>query len=155
MNKDGMFWIAVLRIIVGAMFLTTWLNNIFEGLYTPDGLLNFFTVDFPQINNPLGFYAGFINNFILPIRALFAPFQFVTEFLLGAALVAGLFTPLASLAGIFFLINTFLATFGHDWPWAYFLPIAILAVTCLSRAGRRAGLDAFFYKRLGEKGILY
>ena len=155
MKKDGLFWIAILRIIVGAMFLTTWLNNVFEGLYTPEGLLSFFTTDFPQAGNPLEFYAGFINHFILPIRTVFAPFQFVTEFLLGAALIAGFLTPLASLAGIFFLLNTFLATFGHDWPWAYFLPISILAVTFLARAGRRFGLDAILLRRFGEKGILY
>ena len=114
-----LFWVALLRIMLGVMLLSTWLPNVLDGLYTPDGLLNFFTKDFPQSENPLVFYANFINNVILPIRNIFAPFQLVAEFLLGLAVLVGAFTPLASLAGVFFLLNTMLATFGHDWLWSY------------------------------------
>lgn len=155
MRKDPMFWIALLRMMIGVMFVTTWLNNIREGLYTPDGLVRFFTIDFPQTENPLGFYADFINNVILPVRFVFAPFQLVTELILGVALLLGFMTPLFSLAGIFFLVNTFLATFGHDWPWAYLMPIAILAVLFVTRAGRRVGIDSYLLKHFGERGILY
>ncbi len=95
-------WIAALRIVVGLMFLTTWLSNVTKGLYTPDGLLDFFTNSFPQSENPLTWYAHFINNVILPIRNIFAPFQLVMEFVLGLALLIGGFTRLFSLAGIFF-----------------------------------------------------
>jgi uncharacterized membrane protein YphA (DoxX/SURF4 family) len=136
--------------MIGLMFLTTWFSNYEKGFYTSDGLYNFFTNVFPQVNNPLTWYATFINNIILPIRDVFAPFQLVAEFLLGLALLIGVFTPLFSLAGIFFLINTFLATFGHDWPWAYLIPISILGVTLLTRAGRVLGLDAYLVKRFGN-----
>lgn len=149
--KTPITWIALLRIVVGAMFLLTWLPNVLHGLYTPDGLLTFFTEEFPQSENSLVFYANFIENVILPIRNVFAPFQLVAEFLLGLAFLLGLFTPLASLAGIFFLINTMLATFGHDWLWSYILPISILVVTFFTRAGRGLGLDAYLLKRFGER----
>ncbi len=155
MKKDPLFWIACLRIMIGIMFVTTWLNNIREGIYTPDGLVKFFTVDFAQSENPLGFYAAFIMNVILPIRSFFAPFQLITELILGLALLFGFLTPFFSLVGIFFLINTFLATFGHDWPWAYFMPITILAVTFLSKAGRSVGIDAYLLKRFGERTKLF
>jgi len=109
-----LYWIALLRIMLGLVFLTTWGSNLLKGFYTPDGLQNFFLNVFPQSENPLTWYAAFINNVILPVRGAFAPFQLVTEFLMGLALLVGLFTPLASVAAIFFLANTFLATFGHD-----------------------------------------
>ncbi len=147
-------WIAALRIVVGVMILTTWFSNMMKGFYTPEGLLDFFTHVFPQSENPLGWYAAFINNVILPIRGVFAPFQLVAEFALGIALLLGAFTPLFSLAGIFFLLNTFFATYGHDWPWAYGLPIAILGVTFLTRAGRALGIDAALLTRFGERGRL-
>lgn len=144
-------WIAALRIMVGVMFLTTWGFNLLQNFYTPEGLLRFFTEIYPQNENPLRFYAVFINEVILPIRGMFAPFQLVAEGLMGLALLIGLFTPLFSLAGIFFLINTFLATFGHDWPWAYFLPIGILVVTAFTRAGRAWGVDAYLLKRYKQR----
>jgi uncharacterized membrane protein YphA (DoxX/SURF4 family) len=145
-----LFWLALLRIMLGLVFVTTWYSNLLKGFYTPDGLQNFFTGVFPQSENPLTWYAAFINNVILPARAVFAPFQLVSELLMGLALLVGFFTPLFSLGAIFFLINTFLATFGHDWPWAYLMPIGIAAACLLARAGRRAGLDAYLLKRFGE-----
>ena len=145
-------WIAALRIMIGVMFLTTWGFNLIDGLYTPEGLLKFFTELYPQSENPLAFYAAFIDGVILPIRGIFAPFQLVAEGLLGLALLVGVFTPFFSLAGIFFLINTFLATLGHDWPWAYLLPIGILVVTAFTQAGRIWGVDAYLHKRYGKRG---
>jgi uncharacterized membrane protein YphA (DoxX/SURF4 family) len=152
--KTALFWLALLRAMIGLMFLTTWVNNLLEGFYTPDGLLYFFTEVFPQSENPLTWYAAFINNVILPIRAFFAPFQMVTEFLLGLALLFGFLTRLFSLAGIFFLINTMLASAGHDWPWAYLMPISILAVVYMAQAGRSMGLDGWLCRRFGCKGGL-
>jgi uncharacterized membrane protein YphA (DoxX/SURF4 family) len=149
--KVRLAWIATLRIMMGVMFLTTWVANLVQGFYTPDGLLDFFAHIFPQAQNPLAWYAAFINNVILPIRTFFAPFQMVTEFALGLALLVGALTPFFSLAGIFFLINTFLATFGHDWPWAYLMPIGILTVTLFTRAGRALGVDAWLLNRYGER----
>jgi uncharacterized membrane protein YphA (DoxX/SURF4 family) len=149
-SKVSLKWIAGLRIMVGIMFLTTWGFNLLQGFYTPEGLLRFFTEIFPQEQNPLRFYAAFIEGVILPTRAIFAPFQLVSEGLMGLALLIGAFTTFFSLAGIFFLVNTFLATFGHDWPWAYFLPIGILLVTAFTRAGHIWGVDAYLQERLGK-----
>ena len=148
-------WMATLRIMVGIMFLSTWGVNILKGFYTPDGLRLFFTEIYPQSENPLAFYAAFIDNVILPIRNVFAPFQLVSEGVLGLALLSGAFTPFFSLAGIFFLMNTFLASLGHDWPWSYLLPIGILAATYFTRAGRAWGVDALLLKRFGERGRLF
>ena len=153
--KTSLTWLALLRMLVGIMFLSTWGSNLLKGLYTPDGLLDFFTNIYPQAQNPLGWYAGFIDSVILPMRSVFAPFQLVAEGLLGLALISGFLTPFFSLAGIFFLVNTFLATFGHDWPWSYGLPMGILAVVFLAHAGRALGVDAYLLKRFGERGLLW
>ena len=152
--STSLTWLALLRGMVGLVILTSWASNVDKGYYTPDGLLDFFTRVFPQSANPLTWYAVFINSVILPIRSVFAPFQLVAECLLGLALLTGSFTRLFSLAGIFFLTNTMLATFGHDWPWAYLMPIGILVVVFITRAGRALGIDALLVKRFGERGFL-
>jgi uncharacterized membrane protein YphA (DoxX/SURF4 family) len=149
--KTPLYWLALLRIMIGLLFVTTWVNNLVQGLYTPEGLVRLFTEVYPTSENPLGFYAAFINNVILPVRAVFAPFQMVTELALGLALLVGFLTPLFSLAGIFFLLNTFLATFTQDWYWSHLMPIGILAVVMLARAGRSLGIDAWLVRRFGSR----
>jgi uncharacterized membrane protein YphA (DoxX/SURF4 family) len=153
--KVPLSWVAWLRILMGLLFLTTWVVNLVSGFYTPDGLLRFFNEFFPQSENPLRFYASFIENVILPIRGIFAPFQLVTELIMGLGLLVGAFTPFFSLAGIFFLANTFLASIGQDWPWAYIMPICILGVTFFTRSGRSLGIDARLLKKYGERGFLW
>jgi uncharacterized membrane protein YphA (DoxX/SURF4 family) len=152
-QRVPLVWISLLRILLGILFLTTWSSNLTKGFYTPDGLVDFFTNVFPQSENPLAWYAAFINGIILPIRGFFAPFQLVTEFLIGVFLVLGFLTPLTSFAGFIFIINTFLATFGHDWPWSYGMMLAILAVVLVTRAGRSIGIDNLLYDRRGEPRI--
>jgi len=146
-------WISALRIMLGVLFLSTWVSNLLKGFYTPDGLMVFFTDVFPQADNPLSWYAAFIEGVILPIRSFFAPFQLVVEFLIGLFLLLGLLTPLASAAGIFFILNTFLATFGHDWPWSYGMLLAILAVALITRSGRSMGIDNLLFQRRGEPRV--
>ena len=143
-------WIALLRIMLGLLFLTTWLSNLSKGFYTPEGLYKFFTEVFPQTENDLTWYAAFIDNIILPIRSVFAPFQLVTEFLIGLFLLFGFLTPLTSLAAGFFIINTFLATFGHDWPWSYVMILGILFVVFFTKAGRSLGVDAWLMNDRGD-----
>jgi uncharacterized membrane protein YphA (DoxX/SURF4 family) len=145
-----LYWISLLRIMLGVLFLSTWASNLGKGFYTPDGLFNFFTTVFPQAVNPLTFYAAFINQVILPLRNVFAPFQLVAELLLGLFLLLGIFTPMVSLAAGFFILNTFLATFGHDWPWSYLTILAILGITFITHAGRSLGIDNWFYQKWGE-----
>lgn len=150
-QQVALSWVAALRILVGLMFLTTWANNLANGYYTPDGLAAFFNEYYPPAENPLSFYGAFISNVILPMREVFAPFQLVTEGLLSVALLFGFFTPLFSLAGIFFLANTLLASLGHDWPWSYLLPIGILGVVFFTQAGRALGIDGYLLRRYGDR----
>jgi hypothetical protein len=153
-TKTSLIWLARLRMVIGLMFLSTWAINLFRGYYTPDGLVHFFNEFYPPSENPLAFYGAFVNNVILPARSVFAPFQLVAEGLMALGLLVGAFTPLFSLAGIFFLANTFLATLGHDWPWSYLVPMAVLTATFFSQAGRAQGVDAYLLHRFGERGRL-
>lgn len=151
----SLVWVALLRMLVGMVILTTWGSNLLKGYYTPDGLLEFFTGVFPQSANSLAWYAAFIENIILPSRGVFATFQLVGEFLLAAFLLFGVFTPWTSAAAAFFILNTFLATWGHDWPWSYLMILGMLFVIFWTRAGRSLGLDRWLVKRRGEPPLPY
>ena len=138
---------------MGVLFLTTWYSNLSKGFYTYEGLEVFFTSVFPTTENPITWYADFINNIIMPSRQYFAPFQLVTEFLMGLFLLVGFITPLTSLGAGFFILNTFLLTYGHDWVWSYFTIIGILAVVFLTKAGRSLGIDSLLFRAKGEPPV--
>ncbi|MGD8633056.1 MAG: DoxX family protein [Anaerolineales bacterium] len=148
--KTSMFWIALLRIMLGLLFITQWYDNLVNGIYTPAGLegsLNYF---FSTSDNPLDFYMVFVNQVILPIAPFFTKFQLVTELLIGIALLVGFLTPLTSLFAAFFILNTFLVSWGADWPWSYLTILTILGVLFFTRAGRSLGLDAILARRFGD-----
>lgn len=152
-KQVSLTWVALLRMMLGVLILTTWGSNLSKGFYTPDGLAFFFTDVFPQSANPLGWYAAFIDGVILPIRSVFAPVQLIGEFLLGLFLLIGFLTPVTSALSAFFILNTFLASYGHDWPWSYVMILAILFVVFMTKAGRTLGLDAWLNKTKGEPPV--
>jgi uncharacterized membrane protein YphA (DoxX/SURF4 family) len=79
----------------------------------------------------------------------------VSEFLIGLFLLIGLFTPFTSLAGAFFILNTFLALFGHDWPWSYVMMLVMLGILFFTRAGRSLGVDGRLAEKRGEPRLPY
>ncbi len=148
--ETSLFWVALLRIMLGLLFITQWVDNLASGLYTPDGLAGLFNYFFTTSSHPLPFYMAFIHNVILPIAPFFTKFQLVAELLLGIALLIGFLTPLASVAGAFFILNTFLASWGADWPWSYLTILTICGVLFFTRAGRSVGVDRWLAERYGE-----
>jgi len=139
--------LAALRVMMGLLFLTTWFENVQKGFYTPSGLLRFFTNVYPQSHNPIAPYAAFIEHVLLPARAVFGPFQFVAELGLGIALILGILTPIAAVAGALLLVNIYLATFGSEWPWTYLSLIGVCLAVAISRSGRVFGFDAYLSRR--------
>ena len=148
--RVSMFWVAMLRVTIGLLFITQWYDNLVSGLYTPEGLMGLFTYFFTTSEMPLSFYMAFVDSVILPIAPFFTKFQLVTELLMGIALLVGFLTPLTSLFAGFFILNTFLASWGADWPWSYLTILAILGVLFFTQAGRSLGLDARLKQRFGE-----
>jgi uncharacterized membrane protein YphA (DoxX/SURF4 family) len=145
-----MFWLVLLRIMLGFLFITQWYDNLRSGLYTPEGLEGLFNYFFSTSDNPLDFYMVFIDEVILPIAPFFTKFQLVTELLIGIALLVGFLTPLTSLFAAFFILNTFLASWGADWPWSYLTILTILGVLFFTRAGRSLGLDRMLVEKFGD-----
>ncbi len=148
--KVPLFYLSLLRILLGVLFITTWFENLDKDLYTPEGLKGFLE---SQLNeNSLAWYESFIRDVIIPMRDVFAPFQLVSELLLGIFLLLGFLTRPAALGGFFFVLNTYLVSIGTgEWAWSYYMILASLALVGISGAGRSLGVDAFLttqYDRL-------
>jgi uncharacterized membrane protein YphA (DoxX/SURF4 family) len=142
-------WIVILRIMMGLVFLTTWVSNLNKGLYG-DGFEPF--IQEWADGTDFRWYADFLNNVIIPNVEILRVVQVVAEgLIMGLFLLLGLFTPLSAVVAWFFVVNLFLASFGTgEWPWTYVMMGVMLAVIGLTRAGRAYGLDVLLLKKWGE-----
>ena len=146
--------VALLRITLGIIILVTWAENLTKGTYTGGGITGLFEYIFDENGGGAAFYRAIIEGSILQAPAAFGAFQLVAEFLMGAGLLFGLFTPLAALGAALFFLNLFLAFWGgQEWIWTYVLLTISTVVAALARSGRAWGIDAWLLARRGEPGL--
>jgi hypothetical protein len=147
-------WIALLRVMMGLVFLTTWISNLSKGLYG-EGYLPF--IQSWAEGTSFRWYADFLYNVVIPNIEMLRVVQIVTEGLfMGLFLFIGLLTPLSAAMSWFFVVNLFLASFGTgEWPWTYVIMGVLLAVIAVTRAGRSFGVDAGLARKWGEPPIPY
>lgn len=88
-------------------------------------------------------FSWLVEHLVLPNFALFGYLTMLTEFALGAFLLAGLFTRFFAVVGIAQTVAIALSVLNtpHEWHWAYFLMLAVHVVLLATAAGRAYGLD--------------
>jgi uncharacterized membrane protein YphA (DoxX/SURF4 family) len=148
-REVSLSWIALLRVMMGLVFLTTWLSNLSKG-YLP------FIQSWAD-GTSFRWYADFLYNVVIPNSEIFRVVQIVIEGLfMGLFLTIGLLTPLSAVISWLFAVNLFLASFGTgEWPWTYIMMGVMLAIIAITRAGRSFGVDSWLVKKWGEPPIPY
>lgn len=156
--KSHTFWLAILRVYVGAMWLTEGIKKVQEGWLTPGKIFIVKTADVsgasqavegaanaaanlptPLLKQPPHIYTWFMDTFVAPHAQLFQTTVVLTEIALGLALIAGLFTLLAAIGSIFMCLNFILSALaGVEILWYIFASIALFG-----GAGRAFGLDYY------------
>jgi thiosulfate dehydrogenase [quinone] large subunit len=139
--------LACLRIMMGAVFLAVWSDNLVKGFYSAHGWAHF--VQHYADTTKLAPYAWVLDHVLIPHAAVVAPAQFAIELVVfGLFLVLGLFTPVAGLLAAGFQLNLLVATSGtQDWPGTYIIMCLLLVAIALSQSGRTLGLDARLARR--------
>jgi thiosulfate dehydrogenase (quinone) large subunit len=129
-----------IRIVVGLL----WLEN--AAWKVP----NSFTGSFRKYTESavdhevFGPYAYFIKNIALKHFTAFGWLTMLTETLIGALLIFGIFTRFASLLGVMASLAITLSVlhYENEWPWSYYLMIAAHLALFALDAGRIGGIDA-------------
>jgi uncharacterized membrane protein YphA (DoxX/SURF4 family) len=137
--------LAILRVGLGALFLSTFFENLGKGLYSAKG------------------YAGLIHYYIqyghaptvwkhvmgltAAHAAITGPLQGVLEASLGVALILGIFSRPAAFVAFGFLTGLWLSEWGLGWIWELLVPMIVAAVVTLGPSGRRAALDVALARR--------
>jgi uncharacterized membrane protein YphA (DoxX/SURF4 family) len=148
-HQISLNWIVILRVMMGLVFLTTWVSNLNKGLYG-EGFEPF--IQGWADGTEFRWYAAFLNSVVIPNVEILRVIQVITEGLvMGLFLIVGLFTPLSAAVSWFFVVNLFMASFGTgEWPWTYVMMGVMLAIIALTRSGRSLGLDAWLVEKWGE-----
>lgn len=139
-RKRYQLWpVAMLRIYTGIFFAWHGIGKISGGNFA-DGMNGFLT---SRLESSFSFYRPFIEVVVLPNGAVFATMIAWGELLIGLALVVGLATRYAAVAGAVLVTNfwfakgeSILAGSNHDFIW-----LVIFIVLASVPAGRVAGLD--------------
>jgi len=142
---DPALALVILRVALGALFLSTFFENLGKGLYGAEG------------------YAGLIRSYIRyghapPVwkqvmgltaahAAIAGPLQAVLEAGLGALLILGFFSRPAALVAFGFLTGLWVSEWGIGWIWELLVPMVVAVALALGRSGQRASVDAALARR--------
>jgi thiosulfate dehydrogenase [quinone] large subunit len=140
-KKISHLWpITLLRVYTGVFFLYHGFGKLTNPNFA-DGLSGFVS---GNLDKCFGFMRPFLESVVLPNNGLFAFLVSWGEFLIGGALIVGLATRYASIAGAFLVAvfwftkgQGFLAGQNHDSIW-----LVIFVVLAAVHAGRTHSLDA-------------
>jgi len=137
--------LSLLRIVLGALFISVFFENLGKGLYSASG------------------YAGLINYYmekghapsvlksVMSIMAAHAnvagPSQAVTEISFGVLLFIGLLTRPVALAAFLFLTTLWVSEWGTAWIWELLVPMAVALALVIGGAGRTLGVDALLARK--------
>ncbi len=137
--------LAIVRVTIGAMFVSVFFENLGKGLYRPAG------------------YAGLINYYIqhdhapaiwkavmaqaASHAAMAAPLQGMTEISLGILLIIGLLTRPAAFVAFLYLGSLWVSEWGTAWIWELLVPVMASLGLAIGSAGRRWGVDAWLSER--------
>jgi NADH dehydrogenase len=147
-NRTYAFWLALLRIGVGVMWLLHGTGKFLDvdAFMPPNGLMAKMVAN--GVATTSGPYHDFLANVVTPNIGIFAELVRVGEVLVGSLLVLGFLTRLGGLGGMFLTANYMLAkgTFGSQAGWSGLdgAMFVLSAISFVLPTGRAIGLDWFF-----------
>lgn len=146
--------LAAIRIVVGAWFLKSLFTKFTWSTFPPEvseRWIGFMPVRLQEWlgAGPPEWYARLVLEDALRNPATLATLTAVGEALVGIGLTLGLLTGLASLGGLWLMVNYVLASWGTGLnPQGFhILLIACLLAFLLARAGRVWGVDGWIARR--------
>ena len=137
--------LALVRLIIGAMFVSVFFENLGKGLYTPGGYAGLIGYYIKASHCPAAWKA--VMGLAANHAAIAAPLQAMTEISLGILLVVGLVTRPAAFVAFLFLGSLWISEYGTSWIWELLVPVVASLGLAIGRAGRRWGVDAWLSQR--------
>lgn len=142
---DATLALVIMRIGLGALFVSTFFENLHKQLYTATG------------------YAGLIRYYIqyghapaiwkqvmgvtAANAAITGPMQGVLEASLGVSLIVGFFSRPAALVALGLLTGLWFSEWGLSWIWELLIPMIVALALALGPSGKRVAVDVALARR--------
>ncbi|MBA3949813.1 MAG: DoxX family membrane protein [Acidobacteria bacterium] len=137
--------LALVRILIGAMFVWVFFENYAKGLYTPAGYANLIDVYATRGQAPEAWKS--VMRLMAANAAVAAPLQAMAEISFGVLLVLGLLTPPVAMAAFGFLTSLWVSEWGSAWIWELLVPMGAALAISVGAAGRTWGIDRILARR--------
>ncbi len=137
--------LALVRLTIGAMFVSVFFENLGKGLYTPSGYASLINYYIKMGHSPAAWKA--VMGLAASHASVAAPMQAMTEISLGILLVVGLFVRPAAFVAFLFLTSLWISEWGTSWIWELLVPMMASLALAVGRAGRKWGIDAQLAQR--------
>jgi len=137
--------LAIVRVTIGAMFVSVFFENLGKGLYRPAGYAGLIHYYINQGHAPAAWKAVMAQA--ASHAAMAAPMQAVTEISLGILLVVGLLTRPVAFIAFLYLGSLWMSEWGTAWIWELLVPVLASLALAVGSAGRKWGVDAWLSQR--------
>jgi uncharacterized membrane protein YphA (DoxX/SURF4 family) len=137
--------LAIVRLTIGALFVSVFFENLGKGLYRPAGYAGLINYYIQHDHAPAVWKA--VMGLAASHAAIAAPMQGLTEISLGILLVIGLLTRPVAFVAFLFLGSLWVSEWGTSWIWELLVPVMASLGLAIGSAGRKWGVDAWLAKR--------
>src|SRR5215813_10516177 len=137
--------LTLVRVTVGAMFVSVFFENLGKGLYTAAGYSGLINYYIPKTHAPAVWKS--VMALAANHAAIAAPMQGLTEISLGVLLILGLLTRPAAFVAFLFLGSLWISELGVGWIWELLVPVVACLGLAIGSAGRKWGVDAWLAQR--------
>ena len=142
---DPALALVILRVALGALFLSTFFENLGKGLYGAEGYAELIRSYIQNGHAPLVWKQ--VMAFTADHAAMAGPLQAVLEASLGVLLILGLFSRPAALVAFGFLTGLWISELGIGWIWELLVPMVVAVALTLGPSGQRAAIDVLLVRR--------
>src|SRR5215469_314525 len=137
--------LALVRVIIGAMLVSVFFENLGKGLYTAAEYSKLINSYIQAGHSPAAWKA--VMGLVASHAAIAAPLQAMTEISLGILLVIGLLTRPVAFVAFLYLGSLWVSEWGTAWIWELLVPVLASLGLAIGRAGRQWGVDAWLSQR--------
>jgi len=137
--------LALVRLTIGALFVSTFFENLGKGAYTAAGYAGVINYYIKASHSPAAWKS--VLGLMASHAAMAAPVQAMTEISVGILLVIGLFTRPVAFVAFLFLGSLWVTEWGTSWIWELLVPVLASLGLAVGRAGRTWGIDAWLSRR--------
>jgi uncharacterized membrane protein YphA (DoxX/SURF4 family) len=142
---DPALVLAILRVALGALFLSTFFENLGKELYSAQGYAGLIRYYIQYGHAPAVWKQ--VMGLMAAHAAIAGPMQAVLESSLGVALIIGLFSRPAALVAFGFLTGLWVSEWGIGWYWELLMPMIVAVSLALGRSGEQMAVDVALRQR--------